>query len=57
VLILPFKAAAVALVGRFDGNGWLERNFAGARLFVMPGPYEATATAAPTIASLGAGLP
>lgn len=52
VLILPFKAAAVALVGRFDGNGWLERNFAGARLFVMPGPYEATATASPTIASL-----
>src|SRR5205823_1129190 len=51
-LIFPFKAAAVALLGRFDGNGWLSGDFEGSRLFVMPGPYEALATASPTIASL-----
>jgi TDG/mug DNA glycosylase family protein len=56
VLIFPFKAAAVELVGRFNGNGWLEEKVAGARLFVMPGPYEATATATPTISSLFRGL-
>lgn len=56
VLIFPFKAAAVELVGRFDGNGWLDVEFAGSRLFVMPGPYERAATAQPTIASLAAGL-
>lgn len=52
-LIFPFKAAAVALVGRFDGNGWLPRQFAGCRLFVMPGPYENRATAEATIETLG----
>jgi len=52
VLIFPFKEAAVALVGKFQGNGWLEQRFAGAELFVMPGPYEAKATAEGTIASL-----
>lgn len=52
VLIFPFKAAAVELVGRFDGNGWLERNFVGSRLFVMPGPYESNTTAGPTILTL-----
>ncbi len=56
VLIFPFKAAAVALIGRFEGNGWIGREFAGSRLFVMPGPYEKTATAAPTITSLFVGL-
>lgn len=56
VLIFPFKAAAVELVGTFDGNGWLDVGFAGSRLFVMPGPYESAATAQPTIASLAAGL-
>ena len=56
VLIFPFKAAAVALVGRFDGNGWLDVGFAGSRLFVMPGPYESAATAQPTVASLAADL-
>ena len=56
LLIFPFKTAAVFLFGRLDGNGWLEHTFAGSRLFVMPGPYESTATAAPTIASLRAGL-
>lgn len=52
LIIFPFKAAAVALVGRFLGNGWLRQRFAGARLFVMPGPYESLASAVPTIDSL-----
>lgn len=56
VLIFPFKDAAVALIGPFHGNGWLIQEFAGARLFVMPGPYESNTTANPTIASLSAGL-
>ena len=52
VLIFPFKRAAVAVIGNFDGNGWLDRTFAGADLFVMPGPYEAAQTANATIARL-----
>jgi len=56
VLLFPFKAAAVALVGPFDGNGWLDREFAGSRLFVMPGPYESLRTAVPTIDSFLPGL-
>lgn len=51
-LVFPFKAAAVALVGKFDGNGWLDRTFAGCQLFVMPGPYEKRASADSTIATL-----
>lgn len=54
VLIFPFKAAATHLVGHFPGNGWIDARFAGAEVFVMPGPYEARATATVTIASLGA---
>jgi len=30
--------------GRAGGNGWLDTKFAGADLFVMPGPYESKAT-------------
>lgn len=56
VLIFPFKAAAVELIGRFEGNGWLATEFAGSRLYVMPGRYESATTAAPTIASLLPGL-
>lgn len=56
VLIFPFKDAAVALVGRFSGNGWLRQRFAGAQVYVMPGPYESNTTAGPTIASLVPGL-
>lgn len=56
VLIFPFKDAAVALVGKFSGNGWLRQHFAGARVYVMPGPYESKTTAVPTIASLVPGL-
>jgi len=52
VLIFPFKRAAVAVIGKFDGNGWLDRTFAGADLFVMPGPYEASHTANATIGQL-----
>ena len=55
-LVFPFKGAAVALVGKFDGNGWLEQTFAGCRLFVMPGPYERRDSADLTIATLAAGL-
>jgi TDG/mug DNA glycosylase family protein len=51
-LIFSFKAAAVALVGKFDGNGWVEETFAGCRLFVMPGPYEKRASAESTIETL-----
>lgn len=49
VLIFPFKRAATTLVGKFDGNGWLDRTFEGADLFVMPGPYESSLTAVATI--------
>ncbi len=56
VLVFPFKAAAVALVGRFDGNGWLDRTFAGCRLFVMPGPCERRDSADSTIATLAPAL-
>lgn len=55
-LIFPFKRAAVVLVGKFDGNGWLDHNFAGSDLFVMPGPYESSVTANATIASLATRL-
>lgn len=52
VLIFPFKAAAAALIGKFDGNGWLDSTFAGCRLFVMPGPYQERESANATIATL-----
>jgi double-stranded uracil-DNA glycosylase len=55
-LIFPFKRAAEALVGRITGNGWLRQEFAGSRLFVMPRPYESTATATPTLSSLRSGI-
>ena len=55
-LIFPFKAAAVALVGKFDRNGWIDRKFAGCRLFVMPGPYQQRASSDAVVAALKAGL-
>jgi TDG/mug DNA glycosylase family protein len=55
-LVFPFKQAAVALVGKFAGNGWLDRTFADCRMFVMPGPYERRDTADLTIATLAAAL-
>lgn len=57
VVIFPFKKAAEAIVGSVRGNGWIDATFAGARLFVMPGPYESKATAAATLATLCTGLP
>jgi hypothetical protein len=42
LVIFTFKKAATALVGNFPGHGLLPptRQVAGARVFVMPGPYE-----------------
>jgi double-stranded uracil-DNA glycosylase len=41
LLIFTFKKAATALFGRFEGHGYRpEFEFAGAKVFVMPGPYE-----------------
>jgi len=42
LVIFTFKQAATALLGGFDGHGLLpsSRRLAGARVFVMPGPYE-----------------
>ena len=41
LVIFSFKATAEAIFGRFDGNGFIGREFAGAEVFVMPGPYAA----------------
>ena len=44
LLIFVFKKAATTLIGSFDGHGLLPPalQLYGARLFVMPGPYERT---------------
>lgn len=44
LLIFVFKTAATTLIGSFDGHGLLPpaMQLYGARLFVMPGPYERT---------------
>lgn len=44
LLIFVFKKAATTLIGSFDGHGLLPgaQQLYGARLFVMPGPYERT---------------
>lgn len=52
----PFKQAAVTPVGRSEGNGRLDRTFAGCRLFVVSGPYERRDSADLTIATLAAAL-
>jgi TDG/mug DNA glycosylase family protein len=54
ILIFPFKKAAEALVGPFDGNGWIEARFDDRDLFVMPGPYASKATAERTVLSFRA---
>jgi TDG/mug DNA glycosylase family protein len=42
LLIFTFKKTATKLFGSFEGNGLIAgREMAGARVFVMPGPYEA----------------
>lgn len=42
LLIFVFKQAATTLIGSFEGHGLLPptRRLYGARMFVMPGPYE-----------------
>ena len=42
LVIFTFKKAATVLLGEFQGHGLLQptRRLAGARVFVMPGPYE-----------------
>jgi|GEM_PF-1893064 len=42
LVIFTFKKAATAVLGDFPGHGLLSptRQLAGARVFVMPGPYE-----------------
>ena len=53
VVIFTYKQAAESLIGRFEGNGFLPNvTFAGARVFVMPGPYEAADRAALTLHQL-----
>lgn len=44
LLIFVFKKAATTLIGNFDGHGLLPPalQLYGARIFVMPGPYERT---------------
>jgi hypothetical protein len=49
----PFKAAAVAYLGRFEGGGLLrDGGIGGARVFVLLGPMEATASAEAKITTL-----
>ena len=40
LVIFVFKAAAETLLGPLDGNGFVGRQLGGAKVFVMPGPYE-----------------
>lgn len=61
LLIFTFKKSATALLGPFKGHGHRpELEFAGAQVFVMPGPYERTdrvAAALEQLRSLTAGDP
>jgi len=42
-VVCVFKGAAEALLGKIAGYGWIDGDpFAGAPVFVMPPPYEAT---------------
>ncbi|MCW2953767.1 MAG: hypothetical protein JWQ48_2937 [Conexibacter sp.] len=44
-MLFTFKKAAVALLGSLEGHGLLVGiTLAGAEVFVMPGPMEATPT-------------
>jgi TDG/mug DNA glycosylase family protein len=53
LVIFTYKAAATAMFGRLDGNGFIPGlAFADVPVFVMPGLYEATATAEQTLAAL-----
>jgi hypothetical protein len=49
----PFKAAAVAYLGRFEGGDLLrDGGIGGARVFVLLGPMQATASAEAKITTL-----
>jgi TDG/mug DNA glycosylase family protein len=50
--IFTFKEAATRLFGQFAGNGFVDLDFAGADVFVMPGPYETKNTADETLRQL-----
>jgi double-stranded uracil-DNA glycosylase len=52
-LIFTYKKAATALLGSFEGHGHRpELEFAGAQIFVMPGPYERTEKVAAALEQL-----
>lgn len=54
LLIFVFKQAATTLLGGFNGHGLLPatRSLVGARVFVMPGPYEQKALVHRALAEL-----
>lgn len=55
VVIFVYKKSATQLLGHFPGNGLLkDEKIGNARVFVMPGPFEATMTANKTLGALGA---
>jgi TDG/mug DNA glycosylase family protein len=54
LLIFTFKQAAEELCGPIVGNGLLaDRTFAGAEIFVMPGPYVARVEVSQRLRELG----
>ncbi len=53
LVIFTFKKTATKLFGPFDGNGYQRGlSIGGAKVFVMPGPYEPAASADKTLKSL-----
>jgi double-stranded uracil-DNA glycosylase len=53
LVIFTFKKTAEVLFGRFSGNGFVPGlELAHSQVFVMPGPYEAGATARKTLRAL-----
>lgn len=57
LIIFTFKKTATVLFGSFAGNGLLDETLAGARVFVMPGPYAPAAEVSGVLASLASCLP
>jgi double-stranded uracil-DNA glycosylase len=53
LVIFTFKKTAEIAFGRFEGHGFLSAKKAGGRdVFVMPGPYERTENAQPSLLKL-----
>lgn len=53
ITIFTFKKTAQVLFGKLDGNGFLaDLRLGDSEVFVMPGPYENSATAATTMRTL-----